>query len=494
MQFNFADLKKIKSETAVLLISEDIKLSGILGTIDRDKIVSGALKANKAFKGKLGELHIMFGFDGIDTLIIAGIGKVKELDANKLRKVGGAIAVKLNQSKIKEADLYIDDALGINAIESAVEISAGIKLKNYVFDKYYVDKKDEHAISLTKMNVFLNDFKKAKEVFADVAFTIEGTIFTRNLVSEPPNNLYPESFAKECKKFESIGIKVTVLGKKEMTKLGMGALLGVAQGSEREPQLVMMEWMGGTKSQKPLSFVGKGVTFDSGGINIKPSEGMGSMKYDMAGAGVVAGLMYSLALRKAKVNVVGVIALVENMPSGTAQRPSDVVISMSGQSIEVDNTDAEGRLILADALHYTQKIYKPEVMIDLATLTGAIVVALGDGCAGLFSNDEVLAANLIKVGVKKNEKVWQMPLSEYYDKQINSEIADIRNTGTGRGGGSITAAQFLKRFVNKETKWAHLDIAGVAWNKQGTDVAPKGATGFGVQLLNQFIIDYYENK
>jgi leucyl aminopeptidase len=289
---------------------------------------------------------------------------------------------------------------------------------------------------------------------------------------------------------KDLGVEVEVLGEKDMRKLGMGALLGVAQGSAREPKLVILSWNGGKKSDKPVAFIGKGVCFDSGGISIKPAAGMEDMKWDMGGAGVVAGLMKALAGRKAKANVVGLCGLVENMPSGTAQRPGDVVTSMSGQTIEVINTDAEGRLVLCDVLHYCNDRFKPKRMIDLATLTGAIIISLGSEHAGLFSNSDELSADLTKMGLETGEKLWRMPLGEAYDKIINSDIADMKNTGS-REGGSITAAQFLQRFVGK-TEWAHLDIAGVTWTKKDAPTVPKGGSGFGVRLLDSYVAEYCE--
>jgi leucyl aminopeptidase len=375
-------------------------------------------------------------------------------------------------------------------------MAMGAKLRNYKFNKYFVNKKDDHKVHLKKLTFLTNAYAKIDKLLKENLAAIEGVYLAKDLVSMPPNIMYPATFAEECKKLEKLGVKVSVLREKDMEKLGMNALLGVGRGSERESHLVVLEWYGHPKGKKeqPIAFVGKGVTFDTGGISLKPATNMADMKYDMAGAGAVAGLMKALAGRKAKVNVIGVMGLVENMPSGSAQRPSDVVVSMSGQTIEVDNTDAEGRLVLSDALWYTQDKFKPKFMVDLATLTGAVVIALGENCyAGLYANDEKLAQQLREAGDKVGEFLWRMPLKEHYDKQINSEIADVRNTGSGRGGGSITAAQFLQRFVNKCT-WAHLDIAGVAWDKNGSDLCSKGATGFGVRLLNQFILDNYEAK
>ncbi len=320
--------------------------------------------------------------------------------------------------------------------------------------------------------------------------------FTRDLVSEPANVIYPETLAEQARSLEKVGVEVEVLDERAMRELGMGALLGVAQGSARPPRLVVMQWRGAGKADgrtAPLAFIGKGVTFDTGGISIKPAAGMGDMKWDMAGSAVVIGLMRLLAARKAKVDAVGIVGLVENMPSGTAQRPGDIVTSMSGQTIEVLNTDAEGRLVLADAMWYCQDRFEPRLMIDLATLTGAVIVALGHHNAGLFANDDELASRLTEAGKAVGEEVWRLPLAEAYDRDIDSDAADVKNIGGGRAGGSITAAQFLQRFVNK-VPWAHLDIAGMAWSSKDAATVPKGATAFGVRLLDRFVARYYENE
>ncbi len=318
--------------------------------------------------------------------------------------------------------------------------------------------------------------------------------FTRNLVSEPANVIYPESLAAQARQLAELGVAVEILDEKEMGKLGMNALLGVAQGSARPPRLVVMEWRGappGTGPDSPLAFVGKGVTFDTGGISIKPAAGMGDMKWDMAGSAVVIGLLRLLAARRAKVNAVGVVGLVENMPSGTAQRPGDIVTSMSGQTIEVLNTDAEGRLVLADAMWYCQERFKPRLMVDLATLTGAVVVALGHQRAGLFANDDELARQLTEAGRAVREEIWRLPLDDSYDRELDSDAADVKNIGGGRAAGSIVAAQFLQRFVEK-TPWAHLDIAGMAWSSKDAPTVPKGATAFGLRLLDHFVAQYCE--
>ncbi len=313
---------------------------------------------------------------------------------------------------------------------------------------------------------------------------------SRDLVSEPPNVLNPAEMAERCRALSELGVAVEVLGPQEMRRLGFGALLGVAQGSASEPRMVVMRWNGGGGAGKPVAFVGKGVTFDTGGISIKPAGGMEDMKWDMAGAGTVVGLMAALAGRKAKADVVGLVGLVENMPSGTAQRPGDVVKSYSGQTIEVINTDAEGRLVLADVLWYCQQKFDPQFMVNLATLTGAIIVSLGHEYAGLFSNDDTLAERLAAAGKASGERLWRMPLDEAYDSQIKSEIADMKNVG-GRPGGSISAAQFIQRFVNGKP-WAHLDIAGTAWSSKDKPCVPKGATAFGVRLLDRLVAEYYE--
>jgi leucyl aminopeptidase len=378
----------------------------------------------------------------------------------------------------------------LSAAEIAANAAFGARLRSYRFDRYRTKEKAEEKPSLKKLVVSLDGHGDAKKAYQPLEAVAEGVFLTRDLASEPANIIYPETLAEQCKALSEHGIEVEVLGEKQMKKLGMGALLGVGQGSVRESQLVVMRWNGGAEGDAPLAFIGKGVTFDTGGISIKPAASMEDMKWDMGGSAVVIGLMKTLALRKAKANVVGVVGLVENMPDGNAQRPGDVVTTMSGQTVEVINTDAEGRLVLADALWYTQDRFKPQFMIDLATLTGAIIIALGDQYAGLFSNDDKLSDKLAAAGKAVGEGVWRMPVDDPYDKQIKSEIADMMNVG-GREGGSITAAMFLKRFVNG-VKWAHLDIAGVTWSKKDGPVTPKGATAFGVRLLDRLVADNYE--
>jgi leucyl aminopeptidase len=364
-------------------------------------------------------------------------------------------------------------------------------LRVYRFDKYRTTEKPDRKPTLSSLTVADPNPAAARKAYKNFAAAAEAVAFTRDLVSEPANVIYPETLAEQAAGLSSLGLEVEILDEEHMRALGMGALLGVAQGSVRPPRLVVMRWNGGKDGAAPLAFIGKGVTFDTGGISIKPAAGMGEMKWDMAGSGVVIGLMRLLAARSAKLNAVGVVGLVENMPSGSAMRPGDIVTSMSGQTIEVLNTDAEGRLVLADALWYCQDRFKPALMVDLATLTGAVVVALGHDHAGLFANDDALAERLIAAGKAVGEKLWRLPLDDAYNKQIDSDAADVKNIAGDRAAGSIIGAQFVQRFVNK-VPWAHLDIAGVAWSKKDAPTVPKGATAFGVRLLDRFVADNYE--
>ena len=370
----------------------------------------------------------------------------------------------------------------------------GCFLKKYSFKKYKtIFKKNENIKEITNLLITSSNKIFFNKIINNVENIINGVFLTRDLVSEPPNYLNPEKFVSEIKKLSKLGLKVEVFDYSKMKKIGMNALLGVAQGSKNLPYFVTITWKpNNSKNKKPLSFIGKGVCFDTGGISLKPAKFMEDMKYDMAGAGAVVGLMKTLALRKSKSYVVSAVALVENMPGGAAQRPGDIVKSYSGKTIEVLNTDAEGRLILADAIYYIDEQYKPELIVDLATLTGAIVVSLGSEYAGLFSNNDKLSEKLIKAGEIENEKLWRFPLHKNYDKLMDSKIADIQNINYSGGAGSITAAQFLQRFLKNNTPWAHLDIAGMAWTKKDLDIIPTGATGYGVKLLNKFVEKYYE--
>jgi leucyl aminopeptidase len=482
----------------VVAVSESLSLGTNAASLDKKTkgAITRALKAS-AFEGKAGQSEMLIGLDGLiaDRVLIVGLGDEKKLGALAYQKAGSTICAALNGAKVTAAEVHLDavKASKLSLSEAAAQVAYGVRLRSYNFMKYHTTRKEELKTYFDAASFIVKDEKTAKETFAPLSAIADGVDFTRDVVTEPANVIYPDSYAKECKKhLEKLGVKVEVLGEAQMKKLGMGSLLGVGQGSRKESKLVVMHWMGGKKTDKPVAFVGKGVTFDTGGISIKPSANMGDMKYDMGGSGTVVGLMKALAGRKAKANVIGVIGLVENMPDGDAIRPGDVLTSMSGQTIEVLNTDAEGRLVLADALWYTQDRFKPKFMIDLATLTGAIVVTLGDTRAGLFSNNDDLCEQLNKAAEATNENLWRLPMGEEYDKQINSEIADMQNIGTERQAGSITAAQFLQRFVN-DVPWAHLDIAGVAWDGKGKTTGPKGATAYGVRLLDNLVAENYES-
>jgi leucyl aminopeptidase len=448
--------------------------------------------ATNAFKGKNGSALDILEPEGIKVqrLIVIGVGKPAELKEKDFLKFGGVLAGKLNSgSEAVTALAELPDA-AMQPAESAA-IATGMRLRAYKFDRYKTRKKDGEEKALrTDVALAVEDVAAAKKAFAPDADIVDGVILARELVNEPPNVLYPEEFARRAAELKKLGVAVEILDVKAMTKLGMGALLGVGQGSARPSRTVIMRWNGGKKGDSPVAFVGKGVCFDTGGISIKGAASMEDMKGDMGGAACVVGLMHALAARKARVNAVGAIGLVENMPDGNAQRPGDIVTSMSGQTIEIINTDAEGRLVLADVLWYVAKKFKPKFMVDLATLTGAIVVALGTEHAGLFSNNDELAERLTKVGLETGEKVWRMPLAPEYDKLIDSQFADMKNTG-GRYGGSVTAAQFLQRFVD-DTPWAHLDIAGTAMGAPKTEINHSWGSGFGVRLLERLVSEYYE--
>jgi len=499
MKIAFSDLSLPKSGTVVVAATTGSKLTPTAQAVD--KATGGAIKramAASRFDGKKGQWLAIPGPGGIsaDRVLVCGIGNAADLSTKGLRDLGAQAVGKVLTDGTKALTFAMDPLKagrkqGMADGEAAAEVAYGAGLGSYRFDKYRTKQKPEQKPSLTAVTVATGDAGGARRRFRTLDKIREGVFLTRDLVSEPANVLNPVTLAARCKELSKLGVKVEVLNEKRMQRLGMGALLGVGQGSDIESQLVVMQWQGAAKSKTPIAFVGKGVTFDTGGISLKPAGGMEDMKWDMGGAGAVVGLMKALAGRKAKANVIGVVALVENMPSGGAQRPGDVVTSMSGQTIEVINTDAEGRLVLADALWYTQDRFKPQFMINLATLTGAIIVALGHEYAGLFSNDDTLADRLSAVGEAEGEPVWRMPLGDAYDKQINSAIADMKNVGAGRAGGSIAAAVFLQRFVN-DTPWAHLDIANMAWSSKAKPTVPKGGTGYGVRLLDRLVSEHYE--
>jgi len=422
-------------------------------------------------------------------LLVAGLGVGADLKELDFVKLGGAIVAKLPDAA-KEAVVVLDLPSGPIGPQIAADIALGARLRFYDFQSYKVKKRTEASKKSRKLTFLVADPKVTEKAFASRLAVADGVDLARTLVNEPANVLNPAEFARRATELKELGVEVDVLGEKELAKIGMRALLGVGLGSHNETKVVIMRWNGGKAKEAPLAFIGKGVTFDTGGISIKPADKMEDMKGDMGGAAAVTGLMHALAARKAKVNVVGVIGLVENMPDGKAQRPGDIVTSLSGQTIEIINTDAEGRLVLADLLWYTKDEYKPVFMINLATLTGAILVALGTEHAGLFSNADDLSDKLTSAGLKTGEKVWRMPLSAEYDKLIDSTFADMKNTG-GRLGGSITAAQFLQRYV-ETTPWAHLDIAGTAMSSPKNDLNRSWGSGWGVRLLDRLVADHYE--
>ncbi|MGE0659716.1 MAG: leucyl aminopeptidase [Reyranellaceae bacterium] len=499
MKISFAEPTRYTSGNVAAFVAADGKMLPAAAALDKQ--TKGALKramASSRFSGKKGQLLSVMAPAGtrIDRVTLVGVGKKGEMDALAAEAAGAKLVVDANGAAQKTLVVALDLPEGskIEAPELAARLALGAKLRSYRFDKYRTKEKPDAKPTLSSFAVGLKGSSAAQRRYAVIGKAADAVFFTRDLVAEPANVLYPETLAAKCRELSKLGVKVEVLGEAAMKKLGMGALLGVGQGSARESQLVVMTWMGGPKGEKPVALVGKGVCFDTGGISLKPAGGMEDMKWDMGGAAAVIGAMHLLAGRKARANVVGVVGLVENMPSGTAQRPGDVVTSMSGQTIEVINTDAEGRLVLADALWYTQKKFNPQAVIDLATLTGAIIIALGHEYAGMFANDDKLANMLSAAGEKSGEKVWRLPLGENYNKEINSDIADMKNVGSGRGAGSITAAQFLERFIVPRMPWAHLDIAAMAWSNRDLPTSPKGATGYGVRLLNRLISDNYEAK
>lgn len=499
MQVSFTKPGVPDGGTYVVACADGEKLSG--SAAQADKKTKGALSkamATTRFTGAKAQVVEILAPAGLDCdrLILIGLGKPADIKASTYEAVGGTIVARLQTSGEKTVHFAVEPPAktGIDADEAAARVAFGACLRNYRFDTYRTTQKKTEKPTLTKIALASPDPNEAKKHWKPLDAVLSGVTFTRDLVTEPPNIMTPVEFAKRARVLEDYGVKVEVLGVKEMTKLGMGSLLGVGQGSRAESQLLIMEWRGAAnRTAAPALFVGKGVTFDTGGISIKPAAGMEAMKYDMAGAGAVAGAMLALAARKARANVVGICGLVENMPDGNAQRPSDVVKSMSGQTIEVLNTDAEGRLVLADAIWYGQDRFKPHSIVDLATLTGAIRISLGLKIAGLFSNNDTLAAQLSAAGDAVGERLWRMPMGDDFDKQIDSPIADMKNIGGGGFGGSITAAQFIQRFVNK-LPWAHLDIAGTAWADDAAATQPKGATAYGVKLLNELVAANFEDK
>jgi leucyl aminopeptidase len=480
----------------------------VLGALEGPKLLPPASETDSKWSGLLARAMAAAGFKGksgqimeilvpsdakLSRILVAGLGKPEAVNAATANTIGASIAAKLlaHETQVTFA-IALPKKTKIADADFAAHIAFGAQMRSYRFDAYRTAPRDEKP-TLAKVVVTTPSVAPARKAWDQLSAVGEGIFWARDLVNEPPNVLYPEEFARRTKDLSKLGVKVEILDAAQMKKLGMNTLLCVGWGSARPSALVVMQWNGAPKTKKnqPVAFVGKGVCFDSGGLSLKPAASMVGMKGDMAGAATVVGLMRALALRKARVNAVGVIGLVENMPDGASVRPNDVVTSMSGKTVEVLNTDAEGRLVLADALWYTQSRFKPRFMINLATLTGAIVTALGLEHAGLFSNDDKLSAQLAQAGQEEGELVWRMPLSDAYDKLLRSKIADMKNIG-GPQAGSITAAQFLQRFVNN-VPWAHLDIAGVAWqDSEQKPMIPSWGTGWGVRLLNRLVADHYE--
>ncbi len=466
----------LKNSTKVSELSKIVGDKSLAASLDK-------LKKNENFTKKKTITSINQNVD--KKLIIIWLNK--NLSSNEIEKLGAKFFDFLKVNSIEEVTVFGPSLNDENKNYKIEEFIHGMELKSYSFEIY---KSSREKSEKFKINIFQNNIDKKLKFKLDAI--LEGTKFSRDLVSEPGNVLTPDEYVKRLIKLNKYGLKITVYNEKKMRKLGMNALLGVGKGSVCGSYLVTLEWKGIKNNSKPLAFVGKGVCFDTGGISLKPARFMEDMTYDMAGSAVVVGLMKNFALRKAKVNAIGVVGLVENMPGGNAQRPGDIVKSYSGKTIEILNTDAEGRLVLADALSFTEKKFKPRFMIDLATLTGAMVVALGTEYAGLFSNDDKLSTQIFDAGEKVDEKVWRLPLHKNYDKLMNSKNADMQNINYSGGAGSITAAQFLQRFIINKTSWAHLDIAGMAFSKMAGNLNPVGATGFGVRLLNKFVEENYE--
>ncbi len=485
VQVNYINKAKSSDLSVITLFTEEkFQIKNISNYFSKDEVYyfERILKNKKNTK----ESIISFNLNDKSTVILIEIKK--NLKGYGVENLGAQFYSYIKKNKIKNISIYSESIKNKPGKDFIGRFMHGLKLKSYEFN-IYKSKKIKNNITINLIGKQNTLSLKNKLKFKALE---EGTFFTRDLVSEPGNILHPDEYAKRLIKLKKYGLKVTVYDQKKLKKLGCNALLGVGQGSIRGSYLVTIEWKGSKSKSKPLSFVGKGVCFDTGGYSLKPARFMEDMTYDMAGSAAVVGLMKTLALRKAKINAVGVVGLVENMVSGNAQRPGDIVKSYSGKTIEVLNTDAEGRLVLADALTFTEKKFKPQLMVDLATLTGAIIVSLGSEYAGLFSNDDKLSKQLLEAGERVDEKLWRMPLHKNFDKLINSKNADMQNINYVGGAGSTTAAQFLQRFIINKTPWAHLDIAGMAFSKYGGAVNPSGATGYGVRLLNQFVEDNYE--
>lgn len=503
----FTAAPKSSADTAVIMIGKGNEIGPEAKDLDKktDGIISDHLKNQKSFTGKAGQtLSIALpSKSGYNRVLLAGTGDADKLDAMTCETIGGKLYLALESAGAEKIQLFIEKPKGLKNITGdgiAAHLVNGLALRSYKFEKYKTEQKkqdeEEGKTSIKGIEAVIETAKDAAKLYSRLEAAAKGTFLARDLVNEPPNTLYPDSFAQIIKdELKPLGVEVEIFDEKKMEKLGFKAHLAVGMGSSRKPRVAVMRWKGAAKSSKakPLAFVGKGVTFDTGGVNLKPSGGMEEMKLDMGGAAAVVGLMKTLALRKAKTDVIGIVGLAENMPSSTAYRPSDVIGSLSGKTIEVSNTDAEGRLVLCDAITYVQNTYSPQLVIDLATLTGAMMIALGYEYCGTFVNDNEMWEHMNEAGQKTGEKLWRMPLDDNYRKDMDSAIADIKTLGSsGRYAGACTAAGFLERFIDKDVKWAHMDIAGTAWIKSDRPTCPKPGTGFGVRILDQMISDHYE--
>ncbi|MCF6344076.1 MAG: leucyl aminopeptidase [Devosiaceae bacterium] len=480
------------SETYILLVQKGAELNKTgQGIWNRTDYNFTKLAKSENFTGEKGQLINLLAPSKLKAhrILVFGIGSKADKQEIDYKNIGGIIAKTISQFQDNSISIIFED----ESEKQIAQLGAGLHLRLYSFDKYKTKKPENGSNKKpNKINyTFLVNSKTAvNKALKDEMAVVEGTLIARDLVNEPSNMLGPVEFSKVCLKLSDLGMDVKVLDEKDLKKLGMGAFLAVGQGSSRPSKMVVMSWLGGKKNDAPIVIIGKGVVFDSGGISIKPASSMQDMKGDMGGAAAVVGLMNTIALRKSKANIIGIVGLCENMPDGDAYRPGDIIKSMSGQTIEVINTDAEGRLVLADVLWYAQDKFKPKFMVNLATLTGAIMVGLGTEYAGLFSNDDALANDLLEAGQISGEKLWRMPLDKAYDKMIDSQFADMKNTG-GRYGGAITAAQFLQRFVN-DVPWAHLDIAGTGFGVKKSNINQSWAPGFGVALLDSFLRKNFE--
>ncbi len=501
---SFSKKETTTADSIVVGIYEDQTLSNAAKTLDKAQkgLISACLKGHQNFKGKHGQiLSIPVDQKDLSRLILLGLGNKDKLNALTFETLGGKLYPTLKSSGTENVNIHVDgieDVQDTSTAEIAAHLALGVKLKSYNFDKYKSKKKEEKTTQLQNITIITDANTASAKLYESYDAVADGVFMARDLINEAPNTLHPESYATLIKdELKPLGVDVEILDEKKMKKLGFGALLAVGEGSIRESKTVIMRWNGAGKTKKsdqtPIAFVGKGVTFDTGGISLKPGAEMDLMKTDMGGSAAVVGLMKALAARKAKSNVIGIVGLVENMPSDRAYRPGDILTSHSGKTIEILNTDAEGRLVLADLLTYVQETYNPEVIIDLATLTGAIMVALGFEYCGAFANDDKLWEQLENASKNTGEKFWRMPLDEAYRKEVESDIADLKNLGSlGRYGGACSAAGFLEHFVNKGTKWAHIDIAGTAWWKTDQPTTPKGGTGFAVRALNDLIEKNFE--